>query len=179
VVYLIKFHHPQTQIGVAGVAKGWIVDALYWKLLDMGYENFFVNIGGDLRAAGKDLNNRPWQFHIADPRNPDNLLATLHASDISIATSGNYSRYRKIRGKKYGHILDPRTGFPPPFHGSVTVLTRDTAMADALATAFFVMGPDTGIEFAKTVDGVEVVFATKDGLKTTLKDNSLTPITHN
>ena len=82
-------------------------------------------------------------------------------------------RFREIAGRKYGHILDPRTGRPPKFDGSVTVLTRDAAMADALATALFVMGPKNGLEYARSVDGVEALYVTRDGIKTTVPEDSI------
>lgn len=166
----LRFTRPGTQLGIAGVAKGWIIDAVYAELLRRGHTRILVNIGGDLRTAGPDLDGRPRRMKLADPFRPDEVAALLTLADTAVATSGNYFRTRRIGDRHVGHILDPRTGMPPDFEGSVSVLTRDAAMADALATALFVMGPDAGLKFAAQTPNVDVVYATREGIRTTLPD---------
>lgn len=160
----VSFTHKQTRIGLGAVAKGWIVDAVFLHLVDKGYKNLIVNIGGDIRTAGQGRDG-PWTFKLMDPFNRAEAMATFDLQDGSVATSGNYFRYRVIDGKRYGHILDPRTGWPAKFEGSVSVFTRDCAMADALATALFVMGPDEGLQWAKDYPDVDVIYATEEGLR--------------
>ena len=160
----VSFTHPDTKIGLGAVAKGWIVDAVFLHLRKRGYEDVIVNIGGDIRTSGQGPDG-PWTFKLMDPFNRSEALATFNLEDGSVATSGNYLRYRIIDGNRYGHILDPRTGWPAKFDGSVSVFTRDCAMADALATALFVMGPDEGLKWANGYPDVEVVYATKEGLR--------------
>lgn len=163
----VSFTNPLTQIGMGGVAKGWIVDAVFLHLKNAGYDNLIVNIGGDLRTAGQGPNG-PWTFQITDPYTTGGVAGTFELRDGSVATSGNYLRYVEIAGKRYGHILDPRTGWPAEFDGSVSVFTRDCAMADALATALFVIGPEKGLPWVKDHPGVEVVYVTRDGLRTSV-----------
>jgi thiamine biosynthesis lipoprotein len=160
---MVRFTHPDTKIGLGAVAKGWIVDSVFLHLHKRGYKNLIVNIGGDLRTAGRGPDG-PWTFQIKDPYNPDSIIGTFELQDGSVATSGNYARFVEIDGKRYGHILDPRTGWPAPFDGSVSVLAPDCAMADALATALFVIGPDEGMKWVGKNPGVRVIYATRDGL---------------
>jgi thiamine biosynthesis lipoprotein len=167
---MVSFRHPGTRIGLGGVGKGWIVDAVFLHLRKRGYENIIVNIGGDVRTCGQGLDG-PWTFKISDPHDPSRTAGTFELQEGSVATSGNYLRYLEIDGRRYGHILDPRTGMPAVFDGSVTVFAPDCAMADALATALFVMGPEQGLEWVGKHPGIEVIFATRDGLKSSLKLN--------
>jgi thiamine biosynthesis lipoprotein len=164
----VRLGHPATRLGIAGVAKGWIIDAVFLHLRRAGYDDVLVNIGGDLRAAGAAEDGTPHVIEIADPYRPGAVAGRLDVRDTAIATSGNYLRTRRIAGRDVGHILDPRTGWPPDFDGSVTVLAPDAAMADALATALFVLGPDAGLALVRELDGVEAVFATRDGLRSSV-----------
>lgn len=164
----VAFDHPATRIGVAGVAKGWIIDALWRHLRERGWEDLIVNIGGDIRTSGRQGDGAPQVFRIADPWHPGEVVASIEVEDTAIATSGNYARVREVAGEPIGHILDPRTGRPPAFDGSVTVLTRDAAMADALATGLFVMGPDAGLALARQTPGLEVIYVTRSALRSTL-----------
>ncbi|MCB9893913.1 MAG: FAD:protein FMN transferase [Planctomycetes bacterium] len=160
----VSFTHPNTRLGLGAVAKGWIVDAVFLALRKRGYENLIVNIGGDLRTAGVGPDG-PWTFKITDPFNAPAAAGSFALQDGSVATSGNYIRYAEIEGKKYGHIIDPRTGWPAKFNGSVSVFAPDCAMADALATALFVMGPEDGLKWVAKTPGIKAIYVTEDGLK--------------
>ena len=167
----IRFSQDGVRLGIAGVAKGWIIDALFLFLSERGYDDIVVNIGGDLRTRGRDSEQDARTFTIADPFHPDRRPVVLEVGETAIATSGNYFRKREIEGRLVGHILDPRTGYPPGFTGSVTVLTKDAAMADALATAFFVLGPEEGLAVAAEILGVEAVYMTDGGVRATIPIN--------
>jgi thiamine biosynthesis lipoprotein len=123
-----------------------------------------VNIGGDLRTAGRDVDGERVRLRLLDPYAPERALSWLEIEDTAVATSGNYFRARQVGGRQVGHVLDPRTGDAAIFDGSVTVLTRDAAMADALATALLVLGPEAGLALVERLDHVEAVFATREGL---------------
>ena len=168
----VRFLEPGVKLGIAGVAKGWIIDAIFLFLRDLGYDDVIVNIGGDLRTMGGDEGNEGTRagrrLRIADPYSPEATAGFLEVGDAAVATSGNYFRQRTIEGKRVGHIIDPRTGYAPEFTGSVTVITRDAAMADALATALFVLGPDEGLALAGSIEGVEAIYTTREGLRSTL-----------
>ncbi|MCA8914431.1 MAG: FAD:protein FMN transferase [Planctomycetes bacterium] len=161
---MVSFSQPGTKLGLGAVAKGWIVDAVFLALKKRGYSNLIVNIGGDLRTAGVGPEG-PWTFKITDPYRPPAPAGSFELQDGSVATSGNYIRYTEIEGKQYGHIIDPRTGRPAPFTGSVSVFAPDCAMADALATALFVMGPDEGLKWVAKTPGIKAIYVTEDGLK--------------
>lgn len=155
----VRLTHPDTRLGIAGLAKGWVIDQVFTGLRKRGFEDVLVNIGGDARFAGPRR-----RFRIASPYRADTIAATLWVDETALATSGNYLRKRTIGGRRVGHILDPRTGTPPAFDGSVTVLTRDATMADALATALFVMGPEAGLAFARAQAGLEAIYVTSEGV---------------
>ncbi len=164
---MVRFATPGTRLGVASFAKGWIIDAIFHGLRRAGFAHVIVNIGGDLRSTGDDGQGAPQVFRILDPYQPTRVAAELGVVEGSIATSGNYFRRRIIGGQAYGHLFDPATGRPPDFDGSVTVLAADAAMADALSTALFVMGPERGLAFARRVPGLEVLYLTRAGILAT------------
>jgi thiamine biosynthesis lipoprotein len=114
-----------TKIGVSGIAKGFIVDAMSGKLRSAGFQNYLVN-AGDLYAAGR------WRIRIRDPRFPssDKSVCTFWVKDRAVSTSGQYERGL--------HIIDPKTHVPLPNKGSVTVVAEKSIFADAWAKAFFV-----------------------------------------
>ena len=161
----VRFREQGVRLGLGAVAKGFIVDQVFHQLRRSGYEHVIVNIGGDLRTSGRDARGKVRRFGVRDPYDPTRIAVQLRAADIAIATSGNYARSRTIGGRTVGHIVDPRSGDPATFDGSVTVLTRDAAMADALATGLFVMGPDAGLALVARTPGVEAVFVTRTGLR--------------
>lgn len=159
----VRLAHPSTQVGLGGVAKGYIVDQLFLFLRERGHAGVTVNIGGDLRTSTETA------VEIAHPAQPGRAIGTLGVRARALATSGNQLRRRRVGDRWVGHVLDPRSGRPASFAGTVTVLARDAAMADALATGLLVMGPEAGIDFAYRTPGVDVVYATEMGLRGTLK----------
>ncbi len=163
----IQLLRPGAHLGIAGVAKGWIIDAVFFALRNEGFDDVFVNIGGDIRSAGRDVTGERHILNVVDPDDTQRVAVGVEIENIAVATSGNYLRYRVIDGESFGHILDPRTGSPPAFTGSVTVFTEDAAMADALATALFVMGPDEGLAFAMSLDRVEALYVSDGQVRAT------------
>ncbi|CAN5198058.1 FAD:protein FMN transferase [soil metagenome] len=126
-------------LDLGGFAKGVAVDRAIARLRAMGVRHAIVNAGGDLRATGRH-GDRPWRIGIRHPRS-DAVIAELDVLDgESVFTSGDYERYFDYRGRRYHHILDPRTGAPATGAVSVTVLDAQAARADAAATAIFVAG---------------------------------------
>jgi thiamine biosynthesis lipoprotein len=128
-----------------------------------GFQDFLVQAGGDLFASGQ-RGDRPWRVGIQDPRAPtdaersgDTSFAMLSLSDSAFNTSGDYERFVIDHGKRYHHILDPRSGFPVTATRSVTVLAPTSFEADTLDTALFVMGPERGMRLVESLPGVEAV----------------------
>ncbi len=134
-------NNADVKIGFGGFAKGFAVDKAIESLQQLGIENAIVNIGGDLRAIGSH-GERGWLIGIRHPRKQGLLASIVLRGDESVFTSGDYERFFTYEGKRYPHILDPRTGYPADQATSVTVLHNNAAEADAAATGLFVAGND-------------------------------------
>jgi thiamine biosynthesis lipoprotein len=150
-------------INLGGIAKGLIVDRAVAKLRDSGLTDFLVQAGGDLYAAGRH-GVRPWIVGIQDPRagggkarSADTSFALISLENSAFNTSGDYERFVIQNGKRYHHILDPRTGYPVTHTRSVTVLAPTSFQADTLDTAVFVMGAEKGMQLIRSLPGVEAV----------------------
>lgn len=150
-------------IGLGGIAKGWALDVAARRLRAMGVEDFLLSAGGQIMTGGTH-GGAPWTVALRDPRGPEgDVFAQLPASDVSVATSGDYERYFVLGGVRYHHILDPRTGMPARGARSATVVTPDATLADGLATALVVMDPRRGMALVEGLPGVEAVIVGPDG----------------
>jgi thiamine biosynthesis lipoprotein len=149
-------------IDLGGIAKGYAVDRAFELLKSLGYRNLIINGGGDLRVGGLK-NNQPWSIGIQNPRESQKLLARISASDTAIATSGDYEKYFIYQGKRYHHVFNPKDGFPKDDCQSVTVLCKEGMIADALATAVFVLGREKGYSLCQKLDGVKCLIVDKEG----------------
>lgn len=138
---------PGMQIGFGAIGKGYAAEKVKKMLMGKGIASGVVNASGDLTAWGIRPDGSPWRVGIADPVNPVNVLLWLPVTDAAVATSGNYEKYFEINGTRYAHIIDPRTGYPTKGIQSVTIISPDAELSDALATAVFVMGVETGLDF--------------------------------
>ncbi len=137
----LRSNNAMAKLGFGGFAKGYAVDAAIDVLKAQDINNAIINIGGDLRAIGQH-GKRPWNIGIRHPRH-DGVLASVTVNDNeSVFSSGDYERYFEYQGKRYSHIMDPRTGYPADQAMSVTVIDNNAARADASATALFVAGND-------------------------------------
>ena len=143
----VRSDNSAIQFDLGGFAKGYGIDRAIEHLKAMGIENAIVNAGGDLKVIGR-RHDRSWRIGIRNPRKAG-IMASLDVNDgESVFTSGDYERYFMHEGKRYHHILDPRTGYPASEFISVTIITQDNiqditqnaALADAAATALFVAG---------------------------------------
>lgn len=153
---------PEISLALGGIAKGYGVDAVGAILEKSGYENWFVEIGGEVVAKGQNPDGVPWKIGIQYPdTNPmdDRLQGIVHLSHGAVATSGDYRNYISVDGTIYSHILDPRTGRTAlSATASVSVYASNCTDADALATALFVMGADEGIAWVERTPGIEAMF---------------------
>jgi thiamine biosynthesis lipoprotein len=149
-------------IDLGGIAKGYAVDRAFELLKGLGYRNLVVNAGGDLRVGGSKPDG-PWSIGIQHPRDPEKILARISVSDTAVATSGDYEKFFIHQGKRYHHILNPKDGFPAEGCQSVTILAKDAATADALATAIFVLGPEKGYALCQRLEGVDCLIIDKEG----------------
>jgi thiamine biosynthesis lipoprotein len=128
-------------INLGGIAKGYAVDKCVKLLYDQGFTNFMIQAGGDMFVAGKK-GDAPWIVAIRDPRGAkDAMFASAPVENHSFSTSGDYERAFIKDGKRYHHIIDPRTGQPATASRSVTVRAKDAFTADAWSKALFILGP--------------------------------------
>ena len=156
---------PLASIDVGAIAKGYVVEILYDKLVEMGADSVALNIGGNLRTIGKKPGGESWVTGIQNPdkTSDESIKCRVEIGDSSIVTSGDYERYFFSGENKYHHIIDPATQFPADYFASVSILTRDSGLADALSTALFCMSYEDGLALVEAIGGVDVIWIYKDG----------------
>jgi thiamine biosynthesis lipoprotein len=143
---------PQVMLDFNAIAQGYTVDVLSNFLENKGISNYLVEVGGELRAKGKNMNDSAWTVGIEQPNespaNGESLNVITRIKDKGLATSGNYKKFYIEDGKKYSHIINPFTGYPAKNNLlSATVIAADCMTADAYATSFMVMGLDKSKQF--------------------------------
>ena len=153
--------NPAVQLDLGAFAKGYAVDVAIDIVKELGIKNAIVNAGGDLRAIGRH-GDRPWRVGVRNPDGPGVLASIETQGDESIFTSGNYERYFDYEGRRYHHIIDPRSGYPANGATSVTVICSNGAIADAAATALFVAGPEHWPDIARKM-GIDYVMLVDEG----------------
>lgn len=130
---------PGVLLDFGAVAKGYAVDRIYLHARGIGAVAALVEIGGEIRCGGDPSAERTWRLAVRDPRG-EGILETMELDSGALATSGDYESWFSHDGRRYCHILDPRTGYPETGIASVTVLSREASVGDALATAIAVGG---------------------------------------
>jgi len=146
----LKKEIPQLYCDLSAIAKGFGVDEVADYLGNLGVQNYMVEIGGEVRTKGQNPSDRPWQIGVESPDNPTGIEKIVSISGAALATSGDYFNYFEEAGVRYSHTIDPRTGRPITHKlASVTVIHDSCTMADGLATAINVLGPQAGFEFAQ------------------------------
>jgi len=132
-------------VDLGGIAKGFMVDKAVSRLKQQGINSALINAGGDMYCLGKNR-GKPWRIGIKDPEKLDSLLETKQLTNQAITTSGSYEQFFRFKDQDYSHLIDPSSGYPVNNSiVSVSVIAEEAVLADALATAFFVIGID-GIE---------------------------------
>lgn len=150
------------RIGFGAIGKGYAADRAKELLVSKQVKGGVINASGDLTTWGTKVTGEKWLIGIANPLSKDKVFSWLPVVESSVATSGNYEKYVILNEKKYSHIIDPRTGYPTTGVNSVSVFTKNAELSDALATAVFIMGKDSGIHLINQMDGVEVVVVDSD-----------------
>lgn len=153
-VYLPK---KGMKIGFGAIGKGYAADATKKLMKSLGVSSGIINASGDLTSWGKKPDGTDWQVGISNPENPAKVFSWFPVRDAAVATSGNYEKYVTLEGKQYSHIMDPRTGMPVSGIKSVTVFAPKAELADAFATAVFIMGIDTGIDTISQLPGMSCI----------------------
>lgn len=133
------------RIGFGGIGKGYAAEMAKKVLLKHNVTSGIINASGDLTAWGLQPNGKPWTIGIANPDHPTTVFSYMEISGKAVATSGNYEKYVMIGGKKYSHTIDPKTGLPVSGIKSVTIISSNAELADAMATPIAVMGIQAGL----------------------------------
>ncbi|MCC6807982.1 MAG: FAD:protein FMN transferase [Deltaproteobacteria bacterium] len=158
----VSLGDPRVRVSLNGIAKGYAVDAAAAALRASGARDFLLRLGGDLYAAGT-RGARPWKVAIRDPRALDRTFAELDVRDAAFSTSGDYERFFMSGGKRYHHIIDPRTGYPATASRSVTMLCKDATSAEVLSKAIFIAG-HTALDRLLADSGCDAVIVDQAGL---------------
>jgi len=150
------------QLDFGAFAKGYAAQRGSELLRSLGIDNAIIAVAGDIHAIGT-RGKRPWRIGVRHPRAPGVIAATDLGDGESISTSGDYERYFEADGKRYHHILDPRSGYPAAGVASVTVIARDGGTADASASALFVAGPQDWPRVARAMGVDQVMLVDTEG----------------
>ena len=172
----ISYKRPGIEFNLGAIGKGYAVERAGETLLAHGVPNWLVHGGrSSIRAAGTHAGHDGWPVGLQNPLIPDKPFATILLKNAALVTSGTAVQWFRYQGRRYGHILDVRTGWPVETLLSVSVIAPDSAMADALSTAFFVLGVEKSLQCCDNLpDSVGAIFfpLPKHG-------QTLEPILHN
>ncbi len=145
------------KIGLGGIAKGYAADMAKELLVGKQVRAGVINASGDLTTWGTKATGEKWLIGIANPLSKNKIFSWLPVLESSVATSESYEKYITFDGRKYSHILDPRTGNPISGINSVSVFSKTAELSDALATAIFVLGVDSGMALINQLKGTEAI----------------------
>ena len=158
---------PEMSLDVGAIAKGYAVERIAEFLINKGVTDFLLNVGGNVRTIGMGKDNEPWKVGIENPdtekQEEKPHIEYLKMSDMSLVTSGCYQRFYEVDGKNYHHIIDPVTLYPGEKYLSVSVLTKDSGLGDALSTSLFLMDVEEGKRLVDSLENVEVMWVMTNG----------------
>jgi thiamine biosynthesis lipoprotein len=151
------------KIGFGAIGKGYAADKAKDLLISKGIVSGIINASGDMNTWGKQPNGNEWKVAITNPMDKNKVFALLPITNGAVVTSGNYEKYVIFNGKRYTHIIDPRTGYPSTGIMSVTVFAPRAELADALATSVFVMGKEAGLDRINQLPKIECIIIDDKG----------------
>ena len=158
-LYLVD---EKTQLDVGAIGKGYAGQQITEAMRESGVTSMLLSIGGNVCSIGTRADGTAWQVGIQDPYS-DSTLCAVQVSGQSVVTSGTYERFYTVDGKRYHHIIDPETLLPSTYYDSVTVISEDSALADALTTGLFCLPLAQGQALVASLDGVEALWVLPDG----------------
>ncbi len=161
----VFFADPMLKIDVGAIGKGYATERIAQELEAMGVDNYTLNIGGNIRTIGNKADGEGW---VAGIQNPDTsseqmFLLKISFGDLALVTSGSYQRYYWVGDTKYHHIIDPETLFPKDTFASVSILTPDSGLADAVSTACFNLSLEEGMALIESIENTEAMWVEPDG----------------
>lgn len=140
------------RLGFGGIGKGYAAEMAKALLLKQGVKSGIVNASGDLTTWGNQPNGKPWTIGIVDPDHKKQPFSYLDVTNMAVATSGNYEKYVMIEGVKYSHTINPKTGLPVTGIKSVTIISPNAEIADAMATPVTIMGIKAGLNMINQIN---------------------------
>ena len=161
------------KIGFGAIGKGYAADKTKKLLINLKVKAGIINASGDLNSWGKQPNGDFWKVGITNPLNKEKVFSWLPINNSAVVTSGNYEKFVEFEGVRYTHIINPKTGYPVTGLNSVTIFSQSAELADALATAVFVMGLETGLDFINQLKEVECIIIDADNKIHTSKNIKL------
>lgn len=147
---LVGLRHPRAAVDLGGIAVGWTIDRAVGILHRYGIVAAFINHAGDAYALGVPEESEGWSVGIPHPDRPGEIIHRMTLRDRAVATSGNYRKFVESDGRRFGHILDPRSGRPGASFLSVTVAAKTALEADAYSTGLYCLGSEKAV---RTIDG--------------------------
>ena len=138
---------PGMELDFGGVVKEYAADAAAMVAGRAGMRHGLINLGGDIRIVGPQADGRPWPIGIVHPLRPDAAIATLPLAEGAVTTSGGYERFVEIEGRRYGHLIDPRTGWPVDGLLSVSVVASQAVVAGSIATVALLQPQADGLNW--------------------------------
>lgn len=154
---LVSLSKEGMRISFAAVGKGYAADKVKAMLVSRGIESGVINASGDLTAWGRREDGSCWKVGIADPNDQSKIILWIPIENASVATSGDYEQFFIRNGIRYAHTIDPKTGRPTTGIKSVTIVSPSAELSDALATAVFVMGVETGLHLINQLPNIHAV----------------------
>lgn len=159
----LRLTDAEASLDVGALGKGYAAEMAAEHLMSVGAKSYVLNIGGNIRIIGAKPDGSGWNTGVRDPKDPDGSFAVnLNIKDTACVTSGTYERYFMVDGVKYHHIIDKDTLYPANYFESLTIVTPDSGLADALSTALFCMSYEEGLELAEKL-GVDALWIFPDG----------------
>lgn len=160
----VRITDPRASIDVGALGKGYATEMAARYLESIGAEHYVLNIGGNIRIVGTKVDGSGWVTGIRNPKDPDNSFSLkVNISDCACVTSGSYERYFTVNGVKYPHIIDKDTLQPARYYESLTVITKDSGLADALSTALYCMPYEDGLKLVESLKDVGCVWIFSNG----------------
>jgi len=160
----VRITDKDARIDVGALGKGYATELAAQHLESKGVRSYVLNIGGNIRIIGKKPDGSGWKTGIKDPKAPDSdFIKKITISDVSCVTSGDYERYITVGGKKYHHIIDKDTLMPADYFSSVTIITKNSGLADTLSTALFCMSYEEGLALVEKIGNVDVLWVYTNG----------------
>jgi FAD:protein FMN transferase len=145
------------RIGFGGIGKGYAAERAKQVMKEEGVQSGIVNASGDMTTWGLQPNGQPWTIGIVDPNAREKIFSYMNITDMAVATSGNYEKYILVNGKKYSHTINPKTGLPIRGIKSVTIISRNAEIADAMATPVMIMGIVPGLHMINQIKDIEAI----------------------